>query len=198
MIGTIMRNRPKQHVQTEGRVVPGSISGETSKCAAIISRAGAEGVENLTQPVRTIVVQSGQTPFAHYRPRSETKNRDREDEQCEHRHLHVVCFNFLPRYSRGATNHQASDENREHYKHKNPVEARPDSTNNDLSYCMLNNGTKPPSAVNESCIELTAPQDASVVTVAKSAGVENAEPDLLALHVSVRYGDAQMLMDGIA
>src|SRR6266516_1717439 len=35
--------------------------------------------------------------------------------------------------------------------------------------CMLNNGTKPPSAVNESCIELTAPQDASVVTVAKRA-----------------------------
>ena len=34
---------------------------------------------------------------------------------------------------------------------------------------MLNNGTKPPSAVNESCIELTAPQEASVVTVANSA-----------------------------
>ena len=34
---------------------------------------------------------------------------------------------------------------------------------------MLNNGTKPPSAVNESCIELTAPQEASVVIVANSA-----------------------------
>ena len=34
---------------------------------------------------------------------------------------------------------------------------------------MLNNGTKPPSAVKESCIELTAPQEASVVTVANNA-----------------------------
>ena len=31
---------------------------------------------------------------------------------------------------------------------------------------MLNRGTKPPNAVKESCIELTAPQDASVVIVA--------------------------------
>ena len=34
---------------------------------------------------------------------------------------------------------------------------------------MLNNGTKPPIGVKESCMELTAPQEASVVTVAKSA-----------------------------
>ena len=34
---------------------------------------------------------------------------------------------------------------------------------------MLNSGTNPPSGVNESCIEFTAPQEASVVIVAKSA-----------------------------
>ena len=34
---------------------------------------------------------------------------------------------------------------------------------------MLTSGTMPPSGVNESCILLTAPQLASVVTVAKSA-----------------------------
>ena len=34
---------------------------------------------------------------------------------------------------------------------------------------MLINGTRPPSGVKESCIEFTAPQEASVVTVANSA-----------------------------
>src|SRR5512137_356288 len=33
---------------------------------------------------------------------------------------------------------------------------------------MLKSGTRPPSGVNESCILLTAPQEAAVVTVAKS------------------------------
>ena len=32
--------------------------------------------------------------------------------------------------------------------------------------CMLTSGTRPPSGVKESCIAFTAPQDASVVTVA--------------------------------
>ena len=35
--------------------------------------------------------------------------------------------------------------------------------------CMFASGTRPPSGVNESCQPLTAPQLASVVTVAKSA-----------------------------
>src|SRR5215475_7396403 len=69
----------KQHVETKGRVVPGRISGETSKCAAIVPGARAESVENLTQPVRTTVVKSGQAPFAHYCPGSETKNRYSQD-----------------------------------------------------------------------------------------------------------------------
>ena len=34
---------------------------------------------------------------------------------------------------------------------------------------MLTSGTSPPSGVKLSCIELTAPHEASVVTVAKSA-----------------------------
>ncbi len=34
---------------------------------------------------------------------------------------------------------------------------------------MLTSGTRPPSGVNESCMPLTAPQLASVVTVANSA-----------------------------
>ena len=37
--------------------------------------------------------------------------------------------------------------------------------------CMFTNGTRPPSGMNESCMELTAPHDVSVVTVANKADV---------------------------
>ena len=63
---------------------------------------------------------------------------------------------------------------------------------------MLNSGTKPPSAVNESCIELTAPQEASVVIGGEERGIENAEADFLAFHVAVGRGDAELLMNRIA
>src|SRR5437773_2838011 len=43
---------------------------------------------------------------------------------------------------------------------------------------MLNKGTKPPNAVNESCMELTAPHDASVVTIAKQQEGDDADDDI--------------------
>ncbi len=51
---------------------------------------------------------------------------------------------------------------------------------------MLNSGTRPPSGVKLSCMALTAPQLASVVTVAKSAEVGDAEAHFLAFHVAAR------------
>ena len=66
-----------QHGHAEGRVIPGRISGETGKCAAIIPGAGAEGVENLTQAVRTVVVQSGQSPICSLSPRQRIRESRR-------------------------------------------------------------------------------------------------------------------------
>jgi hypothetical protein len=63
---------------------------------------------------------------------------------------------------------------------------------------IMNSGTSPPMAVKESCIEFTAPHDAAVVMVAKSDGVEDAKAHLLALHVAIRSGDAELLMNRIA
>ncbi len=51
---------------------------------------------------------------------------------------------------------------------------------------MLISGTMPPSGVKLSCMLLTAPQEASVVTVAKRAELRDAEADLLAFHVAAR------------
>ena len=44
-----------------------------------------------------------------------------------------------------------------------------DAAEDHLADWMFARGTRPPSGVNESCQPLTAPQLASVVTVAKSA-----------------------------
>jgi hypothetical protein len=69
---------------------------------------------------------------------------------------------------------------------------------------MLKSGTKPPSGVKLSCMPLTAPQLASVVTVANSAEFGDAEARLLAFHVAAGLGagrghlDAGLLQHGRA
>ena len=49
---------------------------------------------------------------------------------------------------------------------------------------MLISGIMPPSAVKLSCMALTAPQEAAVVTTANRAGRDDAEADLLAFHIA--------------
>ena len=61
---------------------------------------------------------------------------------------------------------------------------------------MLISGTMPPSAVKLSCMALTAPQEAAVVTTANSAEGGDAEADLLALHVAAV--EAERMQDRIA
>ena len=56
-----------------------------------------------------------------------------KNEQCQHRHLHVVGLDFFAEIFRRASDHQAGDENREHDKHEHPVEAGADSANNDFA-----------------------------------------------------------------
>ena len=55
---------------------------------------------------------------------------------------------------------------------------------------MLTSGTIPPSGVKLSCMELTAPHEASVVDDREQRGVGHAEPHLLALHVAAGLHDA--------
>ncbi len=53
---------------------------------------------------------------------------------------------------------------------------------------MLNSGTRPPSGVKLSCMLFTAPQLASVVTVANSAELAMPKRVFLALHVAAGLG----------
>src|SRR6266536_2805888 len=76
---------------------------------------------------------------------------------------------FLPRYSGVRTTIRPAIKTASTTKTSIPYNPAPTPPKITSPSWMLNNGTKPPSAVNESCIELTAPQEASVVTVANSA-----------------------------
>ena len=58
--------------------------------------------------------------------------------------------------------------------------------------CMLNIGTRPPSGVSESCMQLTAPQLASVVTQANSADWKLPEANFLAFEVASGRVHAQL------
>ena len=90
---------------------------------------------------------------------------------------------FLPRYSgvrptmSPAMNTARSDE----YEH--PVQAGPDPAEDDLAELDVDQGNEPAERREGVVVEVAAPQEASVVTVANRAEFGDAEADLLALHV---------------
>ena len=72
-------------------------------------------------------------PFAHDRPRRKAEDDNRQDEQRQHRHLHVVGFDFLAEIFRRAADHQARDEDREHDEDEHAVESGADAAENDFA-----------------------------------------------------------------
>ena len=69
-------------------------------------------------------------------------------------------------------------------KIENAVEPGAHSAEHDFAEHDLASGTIPPSGVKESCMQLTAPQLASVVTVANKRRIGDAEANFLAFHVA--------------
>ena len=59
----IMRNRPNQHVEADGRVKPWRVGASTGERTSVVPRAGAERVKNFAQAVRAVVVQRQRGPI---------------------------------------------------------------------------------------------------------------------------------------
>ncbi len=89
------------------------------------------------------------------------------------------CSIFLPRYSGVRPTIRPAMNTARIAVQQHAVEARADAAEDHLVGLMLNSGTRPPSGVKLSCMLLTAPQLASVVTVANSAECGDAEADSL-------------------
>ena len=114
-------------------VEPGRVRANTGERASVVPRAGCERVKNLAQAVRAAVVQGDEAPFAHDRPRGERENIDGQNEQRQHRHLHVVGLDFFAEIFRRASDHQAGDEDGEHDKDEHPVKSGADTAEDDFA-----------------------------------------------------------------
>ena len=96
--------------------------------------------------------------------------RAAEDQDREHRHLHLVGLDLLAEVLGRAATIRPGDEDREDREEQHAVEPGADAAEDrPRRAAMLTSGTRPPSGVKLSCMLLTAPQEASVVTVANRA-----------------------------
>ena len=94
---------------------------------------------------------------------------------------------FLPRYSgvRPTISPAMNTASRAKIEHAHQPDA--DAAGRDLAeHHAAASATAPPSGVNESCMQLTAPVDVPVVAAANTPQDDGAEADLLALHVAAR------------
>ena len=79
--------------------------------------------------------------------RGEAQDRQRQDQDGEHRHLDFLRLDLLAEIFRRAADHQAGDEHRDDGEHQHAVEARADAAEDDLAELMLTSGTRPPSGM---------------------------------------------------
>src|ERR1700720_623091 len=63
-----------QHGQADRRVVPRSVRAQSGEGTAVVAIGGTERVENLAESMRSVVVQSGQTPLADGGPGGKAQN----------------------------------------------------------------------------------------------------------------------------
>jgi len=114
--------------------------------------------------MRARVVNTIQSHLLTEAQAAKAQDRNREHQQ---RHIAIFTSNdsiFLPRYSGVPPHHQPAMKTASTTKTSIPYSPAPTPPMMISPSWMLNRGTKTAQSGEESCIELTAPQDASVVT----------------------------------
>ncbi len=148
--------------------------------------------------MRPVVVQASQAPLAHRRPSREAENRQTQNEQREHRHLHLERLDFFAEIFRRAPDHQARDKNRKHDEHEHSIKSRADTADDDFAELDVEQRHK-----------TTKRREGIMHRVDRAArrvgghggeqgGIENAEADFLAFHVAIGGGDAELLVNRVA
>ena len=123
---------------------------------------------------------------------------NRENEQRQHRHLHVVGLDFLAEIFRRAADHQTGDEDREHDEDEHSVESGADAAENDFAELDVEQRNETAERGERIVHRIDRAARRVGRDRGKERGVEDAEADFLALHVAVGRGDAELLMNRIA
>ena len=117
----------EEHRDAERGVVPGRIRGKPSEGRAVVAGGGRVGVENFRQSARSCVGQTRQCKRKHGRRCGEPEDGQRQDEDRQHRELHLPSFDLLAEVLRRSADHQSGNEDGEDGHDDNAIEARPDA-----------------------------------------------------------------------
>ena len=105
-----------------------------AKALPLLPARAREGVEDLREAVRAGVVRGSTRPaFVATAAAVPTQDAERQDEDREHRELHLVRLDLLAEVLGRAADHQAGDEDREDDEDEHAVEARADAAEDDLA-----------------------------------------------------------------
>ena len=99
---------------------------------------------------------------------AEAEDDERQDQQREHGELHLPRLDLLAEIFGRAADHQPGDEDGDDRHDQHAVEAGADAARQDAAGEQVNMATPPPSGMKQSCMALTAPVPAPVVTAANS------------------------------
>jgi len=108
-------------------------------------------------------------PLADRGPGRRPENQESGNQDHKDAKLDVGGFDLFAEIFGGPADHQSGQEHGQYDKDEHPVQTRAHSPKTISPSWMLIRGIIPPRGEYESCMELTAPQEASVVTVANRA-----------------------------
>ena len=123
----------EHHRDAERRVPPRAVRREATKGGAIVSGRRRIGIEDLGEAVRTGIAETRERCRQDGGDGREAEDRRGQDQDGEHGHLHFLGLDLLAEIFGRATDHQASDEDRDDRHHQEAVEAGADAAGQDLA-----------------------------------------------------------------
>src|SRR5882724_4999472 len=129
---------PDEHRTGQREVVEQGVSGQAREGRTVIAGRRREGVEHFGKAMRTGIGHRGHRGRQHDSHRGPAQIHQRQHQNGEHRHLDFARLDLLADIFRGAADHQARDEDREHDEQQHAVEAGADAADDDFAELHVN------------------------------------------------------------
>src|SRR3984957_838906 len=122
-----------EHRTRQGQVVEEGVAGEAREGRAVIAGRRGIGIEHLGEAVRSGIGHRRHRRRQHHRDSGPAQIHQRQHQNGEHRHLDLARLDLLADIFRGAADHQAGDEDRQHDEQQHAVKAGADAADDDLA-----------------------------------------------------------------
>src|SRR5712675_1929797 len=122
-----------EHRTRKGHIIEEGVAGEAGEGRTVIAGRRGIGIEHFSEPVRARVGHRRHRGRQHHGHRGPAQIHQRQHQDGEHGHLDLARLDLLADIFRGAADHQAGDEDREHHEQQHAVQARADAADDDFA-----------------------------------------------------------------